>query len=43
VVRDGSIVTSTSPATATDVAFTLLEMLTSAGNVGTTRHAMGYV
>jgi 4-methyl-5(b-hydroxyethyl)-thiazole monophosphate biosynthesis len=42
VVRDGSIVTSTSPATATDVAFTLLEMLTSAGNVGTTRHAMGY-
>jgi len=43
VVRDGSIVTSTSPATATDVAFTLLEMLTSEENVETTRHAMGYV
>ena len=43
VVRDGSIVTSTSPATATDVAFALLEMLTSAENAGTTRHAMGFV
>ncbi len=42
VVRDGSIVTSTSPATATDVAFTLLEMLTSANNVSTTRHMMGF-
>ena len=42
VVRDGTIVTSTSPATATEVAFTLLEMLTSAENAGATRHAMGY-
>ena len=42
VVRDGQFVTSTSPATATDVAFTLLEMLTSAGNAATTRHMMGY-
>ncbi len=42
VVRDGSIVTSTSPATAVDVAFTLLEMLTSPDNVRTTRHMMGF-
>ena len=42
VVRDGQFVTSTSPATATEVAFTLLEMLTSAGNAATTRHMMGY-
>ena len=42
VVRDGSIVTSTSPATATDVAFILLEMLTSESNVRTTRHTMGF-
>ncbi len=42
LVRDGSIVTSTSPATATDVAFTLLEMLTSPDNVKTIRHAMGF-
>lgn len=42
VVRDGSIVTSTSPATAADVAFALLEMLTSAENAATTRHTFGY-
>jgi protein deglycase len=42
VVRDGQIVTSTSPATATEVAFTLLEMLTSADNAASTRHMMGY-
>jgi protein deglycase len=42
VVRDGRIVTSTSPATATDVAFTLLEMLTSAENAATTRRMMGF-
>ena len=42
LVRDGSIVTSTSPATAHEVAFTLLEMLTSAENVATTRHMMGF-
>ncbi len=42
VVRDGLIVTSTSPATATDVAFALLEMLTSPDNVHTTRRMMGF-
>ena len=42
VVRDGSIITSTSPATAADVAFNLLEMLTSMDNVRTTRHSMGF-
>jgi len=42
-VRDGSIVTSTSPATSPDVAFALLEMLTSPDNVRTTRHMMGFV
>lgn len=42
VVRDGSTVTSTSPATATEVAFSLLEMLTSPENVATTRHTMGF-
>ncbi len=43
IVRDGSIVTSTSPATSPDVAFALLEMLTSPDNVRTTRHMMGFV
>ncbi len=43
IVRDGSIVTSTSPATAPDVAFALLEMLTSPDNVRTTRHMMGFI
>jgi 4-methyl-5(b-hydroxyethyl)-thiazole monophosphate biosynthesis len=42
VVRDGSIITSTSPATAADVAFELLKMLTSMDNVRTTRHSMGF-
>lgn len=42
VVRDGMIVTSTSPATAVDVAFALLEMLTSPENVHTTRRMMGF-
>jgi len=42
LVRDGSIITSASPATATDVAFTLLEMLTSVQNVRLARTAMGY-
>ena len=42
IVRDGNFVTSTSPATATDVAFTLLGMLTSPQNVATTRHMMGF-
>jgi len=42
VVRDGAFVTSTSPATAAEVAFALLEMLTSPDNVRTTRHVMGF-
>ena len=42
VVRDGLIITSTSPATAADVAFNLLELLTSSDNVRTTRHSMGF-
>jgi len=42
VVRDGLVVTSTSPATAADVAFALLEMLTSPDNVRKTRHVMGF-
>jgi 4-methyl-5(b-hydroxyethyl)-thiazole monophosphate biosynthesis len=43
LVRDGTIITSTSPATAADVAFALLELLTSAANVQSTREAMGFV
>jgi len=42
VVRDGAFVTSTSPATAGEVAFTLLEMLTSPDNARATRHVMGF-
>lgn len=42
MVVDGSIITSTSPATALDVAFTLLEMLTSAENCKVVREAMGF-
>jgi len=42
IVTDGVFVTSTSPATATDVAFTLLGMLTSDENVAKTRHMMGF-
>lgn len=42
IVTDGAFVTSTSPATATDVAFTLLGMLTSDENVAKTRHMMGF-
>ena len=42
VVRDGLVVTSTSPATAAEVAFELLEMLTSPDNARTTRHVMGF-
>jgi len=42
LVRDGRVVTSASPATAVDVAFALLDMLTSSDNVRATRHAMGY-
>lgn len=42
LVRDGGIITSTSPATATDVAFALLEELTSRENVTTIRRWMGF-
>jgi len=42
IVEDGRIVTSTSPATATDVAFRLLGILTSDENVAKTRHMMGF-
>lgn len=42
VVRDGNIVTSTSPATAMEVAFQLLEMITSRDNADRIRHLMGF-
>jgi len=42
VVQDGNIITSTSPATAVDVAFALLESLTSRENAVTVRRWMGF-
>ena len=42
VVRDGNIITSTSPATATEVAFALLEELTSHDNAIKVRRLMGF-
>ncbi len=42
IVVDGNIVTSTSPATAVDVAFILLEMLTSRDNLTKVKRAMGF-
>jgi 4-methyl-5(b-hydroxyethyl)-thiazole monophosphate biosynthesis len=42
VVQDGNIITSTSPATAIDVAFALLESLTSRENAVTVRRWMGF-
>lgn len=42
VVRDGRFITSTSPATAVDVAFALLELLTSTDNVAVARQMMGF-
>ena len=42
VVRDGNIITSTSPATAVDVALTLLEALTSPANAAKIRGLMGF-
>lgn len=42
VVRDGNIITSTSPATATEVAFALLEDLTSRDNAIKVRRLMGF-
>lgn len=43
VVVDGTIITSTSPATALDVAFTLLRMLTSPENEKKVKTAMGFL
>jgi len=42
LVQDGNIITSTSPATSIDVAFTLLENLTSRENATTIRRWMGF-
>ena len=42
VVRDRNIVTSTSPATAVEVALTLVEALTDRDNAGKIRHLMGF-
>ena len=42
LVRDGKVITSTSPATAVDVAFALLEELTSPDNVMTVKKWMGF-
>lgn len=42
LVKDGNIITSTAPATACDVAFALLEELTSTENVDKTRKQMGF-
>ena len=42
IVRDGNIVTSTSPATAVDVALELLEALTTAENAAEIRRLMGF-
>jgi 4-methyl-5(b-hydroxyethyl)-thiazole monophosphate biosynthesis len=43
IVIDENIITSTSPATAVDVAFLLLEILTSKENVKRIQKAMGFV
>jgi 4-methyl-5(b-hydroxyethyl)-thiazole monophosphate biosynthesis len=42
VVRDRNIITSTSPATAVEVAFSLLEELTDRANANRVRHLMGF-
>lgn len=42
VVRDGNIVTSTSPATAVEVALMLVEALTDRDNAAKIRHLMGF-
>jgi 4-methyl-5(b-hydroxyethyl)-thiazole monophosphate biosynthesis len=43
IVVDHNIITSTSPATALDVAFQLLEMLTSQANVLKVKEGMGFI
>ena len=42
MVLDGNIITSTSPATAVDVALTLVERLTDPDNAARIRHLMGF-
>jgi 4-methyl-5(b-hydroxyethyl)-thiazole monophosphate biosynthesis len=42
IVQDKNIITSTSPATAVEVAFKLLEILTSKGNVEKIKKMMGF-
>lgn len=42
IVRDGNVITSTSPATAMDVAFELLARITSAENASRIRELMGF-
>ena len=42
IVRDGNIITSTSPATAMDVAFELLAIMTGKANSATIRQKMGF-
>jgi 4-methyl-5(b-hydroxyethyl)-thiazole monophosphate biosynthesis len=42
IVVDGNVITSTGPATALDVAFTLLEMLTNKTNVETVKRYMRF-
>ena len=43
IVIDGNIITSTSPASALEVAFTLLRMLTSSDNETKVKTAMGFL
>lgn len=42
IVRDGNIITSSSPGTAVETAFLLLEVLTSPGNADHIRRLMGF-
>jgi 4-methyl-5(b-hydroxyethyl)-thiazole monophosphate biosynthesis len=42
IVRDGNVLTSTAPATAVDVAFTLVEILTGRANADHIRSLMGF-
>ena len=42
IVRDGNLITSASPGTAIDVAFLLLEILTSRENAENIRELMGF-
>ncbi|MBI9076989.1 MAG: DJ-1/PfpI family protein [Desulfatibacillum sp.] len=43
VVVDGNVITSTGPATGLEVAFTLLEMLTTPENANKVKEAMGFL